>query len=204
MNIELIKLNKDLGVVTDEKGHIKVVNIEADNNNLEDILLKENEIENNEKKLVSLQNKLLEKKLFKISSIVFLSMFCFLALPLSISLAIENTDGILALVIKLIPLYVPTLLPAIWLGNPIKLHKEVVKIKEEISKSEQEIEVFKEELTRAKERSKFSEKRKVEDLSTKETITRELENVPTLSNGERNSGDIKVLKLVPKFDNKKE
>lgn len=203
MNNELIKLNNDLGVVTDEKGHIKVVNIEAYNNNLEDILLKENEIENNEKKLVSLQNKLLEKKLFKISSIVFLSMFCFLALPLSISLAIENTDGILALVIKLIPLYVPTLLPAIWLGNPIKLHKEVVKIKEEISKSEQEIEVFKEELTRAKERSKFSEKRKVEDLSAKETITRELENVPTLSNGERNPGDIKVLKLVPKFDNKK-
>lgn len=44
MNNELVQINKNLGVVTDENGSAKIIKID-DNNKLEEILLRENDLE---------------------------------------------------------------------------------------------------------------------------------------------------------------
>ena len=54
MNKELVKLSDNLGAVTDENGDIKIVEINKSENSLEDILLKENEIENIQNTIYSL------------------------------------------------------------------------------------------------------------------------------------------------------
>ena len=47
MNVDLIKINKNVGIVTDEAGKSKTV--EVHDANLESVLLKENELENAKK-----------------------------------------------------------------------------------------------------------------------------------------------------------
>ena len=54
MNVDLIKINKNVGIVTDEAGKSKTV--EVHDANLESILLKENELENAKKALQGIQD----------------------------------------------------------------------------------------------------------------------------------------------------
>ena len=65
MNKKLVKLSDNLGVVTDENGDIKIVEINKSENSLEDILLKENEIENIQNTICSLQADLMKKTFTK-------------------------------------------------------------------------------------------------------------------------------------------
>ena len=62
MNKELVKLSDNLGAVADENGDIKIVEINKSENSLEDILLKENEIENIQNTIYSLHVDLKAKK----------------------------------------------------------------------------------------------------------------------------------------------
>ena len=55
MNKELIKLSDNLGAVTNENGDVKIIEVNEEKSSLEDILLKENEIENIQNKIYSLQ-----------------------------------------------------------------------------------------------------------------------------------------------------
>lgn len=84
MNKELVKLSDNLGAVTDENGDIKIVEVNQAENSLEDILLKENEIENIQNTICSLQADLMKKNVCKMAAIIFGLIFIFTSLPFSV------------------------------------------------------------------------------------------------------------------------
>lgn len=62
MNEYLSQISNNYGIVSDENGEIKVVTKSATNYELQDILLKENELENLKQKLVAAKEELIDNK----------------------------------------------------------------------------------------------------------------------------------------------
>lgn len=62
MNEYLSQISENYGIVSDENGEIKVVTKSATNYELQDILLKENELENLNQELIAAKEKLIDNK----------------------------------------------------------------------------------------------------------------------------------------------
>ena len=62
MNEYLSQINDNYGIVSDENGEIKVVTKSENNCEFQDILLKENELENLNQELIAAKEKLIDNK----------------------------------------------------------------------------------------------------------------------------------------------
>lgn len=205
MNKELIKLSDNLGAVTNENGDVKIVEVNEEKSNLEDVLLKENEIENTQIKIDSLKRNLTDKNMRKISSIVFGAIFCLFAMPMGIALVMEEISYSFLAVFKIIPfIFTGALIPIAIIGNPFTLPKKIKNLKEKIKISEEELLHLQEELENLKKVSEFKERDESFDIisSKKEEIdpTKEFETTKTysLNDNSLSKGKVRVLRLVPK------
>lgn len=204
MNKELVKLSDNSGAVTDENGDIKIVEVNQAKNSLEDILLKENEIENIQNKIYSLQATLTEKNVRKMTAIIFGLIFVFASLPFSICLVLDESSYLFWALLKITPFIFEGIIPFTFVGNPITFAKNLRMLKEKIETTEKELKNKQEELESLKKVSEFKERDESFDIisSKKEEINpaKEIEAAITysLNDNSLSKGKVRVLRLVPK------
>lgn len=204
MNKELVKLSDNLGAVTDENGDIKIVEINQAENSLEDILLKENEIENIQNTICSLQADLMEKNVRKMAAIILGLIFIFASLPFSVCLILEETSYPFWTLLKITPFIFEGIIPFTFVGNPITFTKNLKILEEKIITTEEKLKINKKELEDLKKLSEFKKKDESLDIinSKKEEVksAKEIETTRTYSFNDNNisKGKVRVLRLVPK------
>ena len=204
MNKELVKLSDNLGAVTDENGDIKIVEVNQAENSLEDILLKENEIENIQNTICSLQADLMKKNVCKMAAIIFGLIFVFASLPFSVCLILEETSYPFWALLKITPFIFEGIIPFTFVGNPITFAKNLKILKEKIITTEEKLKINKKELEDLKKLSEFKERDESLDIisSKKEEVksAKEIETTRTYSLNDNNisKGKVRVLRLVPK------
>lgn len=204
MNKELVKLSDNLGAVTDENGDIKIVEINKSENSLEDILLKENEIENIQNTIYSLHVDLKEKNICKLLAIIFGLIFIFVELPISICQILEETNYLFLALLKIPVFIVEGILPFTFVGNPITFTKNLKILEEKIITTIEKLNIEQKELEDLKKLSEFKKKDESLDIinSKKDEIksTREIEmtSAYSLNNNSFPREKVRVLRLVPK------
>lgn len=204
MNKELVKLSDNLGAVTDENGDIKIVEINQAENSLEDILLKENEIENIQNTIYSLHVDLKAKKICKLLAIIFGLIFIFVELPISICLILEETNYLFLALLKIPAFIVEGILPFTFVGNPITFTKNLKILEEKIITTIEKLEIKQKELEDLKKLSEFKKRDESLDIinSKKDEIksTKEIEmtSAYSLNNNSFPREKVRVLRLVPK------
>ena len=204
MNKELVKLSDNLGAVTDENGDIKIVEINKSENSLEDILLKENEIENIQNTIYSLHVDLKEKNICKLLAIIFGLIFIFVELPISICQILEETNYLFLALLKIPVFIVEGILPFTFVGNPITFTKNLKILEEKIITTIEKLNIKQKELEDLKKLSEFKKKDESLDIinSKKDEIksTREIEmtSAYSLNNNSFPREKVRVLRLVPK------
>ena len=204
MNKELVKLSDNLGAVTDENGDIKIVEINKSENSLEDILLKENEIENIQNTIYSLHVDLIEKNICKLLAIIFGLIFIFVELPISICQILEETNYLFLALLKIPVFIVEGILPFTFVGNPITFTKNLKILEEKIITTIEKLNIKQKELEDLKKLSEFKKKDESLDIinSKKDEIksTREIEmtSAYSLNNNSFPREKVRVLRLVPK------
>lgn len=204
MNKELVKLSDNLGAVTDENGDIKIVEINKSENSLEDILLKENEIENIQNTIYSLHVDLKEKNICKLLAIIFGLIFIFVELPISICQILEETNYLFLALLKITPFIFEGIIPFTFVGNPITFAKNLKILEEKIITTIEKLNIKQKELEDLKKLSEFKKKDESLDIinSKKDEIksTREIEmtSAYSLNNNSFPREKVRVLRLVPK------
>lgn len=204
MNKELVKLSDNLGAVTDENGDIKIVEINKSENSLEDILLKENEIENIQNTIYSLHVDLKEKNICKLLAIIFGLIFIFVELPISICQILEETNYLFLALLKIPAFIVEGILPFTFVGNPITFTKNLKILEEKIITTKEKLKINQKELEDLKKLSDFKKRDESLDIisSKREEVksAKEIETTRTYSLNDNNisKGKVRVLRLVPK------
>lgn len=204
MNKELVKLSDNLGAVTDENGDIKIVEINHAENSLEDILLKENEIENIQNTICSLQADLTEKSVRKMVAIILGLIFVFASLPFSVCLILEETSYPFWTLLKITPFIFEGIIPFTFVGNPITFTKNLKILKEKIITTEEKLKINKKELEDLKKLSEFKKRDESLDIISSKSeevkLAKEIETTRTYSLNDNNisKGKVRVLRLVPK------
>lgn len=205
MNVDLIKINKNVGIVTDEAGRSKTV--EVHDTNLESILLKENELENAKKVLQGIQDEFADIDWDNHKVKVLCLAVLFVGIVYAIPPIILAVGGKMPWIITAKILFtIGLLVGGIETFNGIfqkKISKRntenILKKKEDLEKKvhnlEEELKILKER-SQFRELSEFTEKDLVKsnDITTKN----DYENNTIYS---YNPGDVKVLKLVPTKSN---
>lgn len=208
MNKELVKLSDNLGAVTDENGDIKIVEINKSENSLEDILLKENEIENIQNTIYFLQADLTEKNVRKMVAIILGLIFVFASLPFSICLILEETSNPFWALLKITPFIFEGIIPFTFVGNPITFVKNLKILKEKIITTEEKLKINQKELEDLKKLSDFKKRDESLDIiSSKKAEVKSAKEIETTKTYPLNDNNIskekvRVLRLVPKNDNK--
>lgn len=200
MNKELIKLSDNLGAVTDECGDVKIV--EANNNNLENILLKENELEELQNKMYFLQRDLDGKNIIKKIAILLELIFCFICLPFSIYLVLYGASNLFGALLMIIPFILEGIFPITLVGNPVIFSKKLKELKSEIAVLEEELNNKQEELKELKKANEFKITDKSDDIAKTKTDEVKFTQDYSLNNNGFNKENVRVLRLVPK-NNKK-
>ena len=207
MNIDLIKINKNVGIVTDEAGKSKTV--EVNDANLESVLLKENELENAKKALQGIQDEFADIDWDNHKVKVLCLAVLFVGVVYAIPPIILAVGGKMPWIITAKILFtIGLLVGGVETFNGIfqkKISKRntenILKKKEDLEKKvhnlEEELKILKER-SQFRELSEFTEKDLVKsnDITTKN----DYENNTIYS---YNPEDVKVLKLVPTKSNNK-
>ena len=206
MNVDLIKINKNVGIVTDEAGKSKTV--EVHDANLESVLLKENELENAKKALQGIQDEFADIDWDNHKVKVLCLAVLFVGVAYAIPPIILAVGGKMPWIITAKILFtIGLLVGGVESFNGIfqkkiskRNTKNILKKKEDLEKKvhnlEEELKILKER-SQFRELSEFTEK----DLVKSNDITpqNDYENNTIYS---YNTGDVKVLKLVPTKNNK--
>ena len=200
MNVDLIKINKNVGIVTDEAGKSKTV--EVHDANLESVLLKENELENAKKALQGIQDEFADIDWDNHKVKVLCLAVLFVGVAYAIPPIILAVGGKMPWIITAKILFtIGLLVGGVESFNGIfqkKISKRNTKniLKKKVHNLEEELKILKER-SQFRELSEFTEK----DLVKSNDITpqNDYENNTIYS---YNPGDVKVLKLVPTKNNK--
>ena len=204
MNKELVKLSDNLGAVTDENGDIKIVEVNQAENSLEDILLKENEIENIQNTICSLQADLMKKNVCKMAAIIFGLIFVFASLPFSVCLILEETSYPFWALLKITPFIFEGIIPFTFVGNPITFAKNLKILEEKIITTIEKLKIKQKELEDLKKLSEFKKRDESLDIISSKSeevkLAKEIETTRTYSLNDNNisKGKVRVLRLVPK------
>lgn len=201
MNIELIKINKNVGIVTDEAGKSKTV--EVHDANLESVLLKENELENAKNALLGIQDEFADIDWDNHKVKVLCLAVLFVGVVYAIPPIILAVGGKMPWIIAAKILFTISLLVGgietfslnfqKYISN--RDNKKLMGKKEDLEKKVHDLE---EELEVLKKRSQFKEFSKSEEQADVRTDDMTLGN--DYANNVSyfyNPRDVKVLKLVP-------
>lgn len=155
MNKNLVQISNNFGVVSDENGEIKVVTKSETNCEFQNILLKENELENLNQELISAKRKLTENKantLFgELGNLVIIGGGIFLSIEL---FPVVSTQ---LLIYQLIGTYaiLKSIILAMY-GTRIGRYKKNKKLKSSIETLEENSVQLEAELKKMKEKAKYS------------------------------------------------
>ena len=153
MNNELVQINKNLGVVTDENGSAKIIKIN-DDNKLEEILLRENDLETIKYSLKSMAERLTHLKGYKsfkrVETLGILTGIFIIQL-----VSPGNFSSLLYSIvfIKILLMVIKTYS----FGNPITLRLRVKMLEDDINNLEATIPELEHELAYLKSEAKFQE-----------------------------------------------
>ena len=198
MKQKLVQINDNYGIVADENGNINFIEKGNDSYNFEEILLKENNLEELKLKLEDCKNKLslnkqniIEGNVLSIIIIVAkIALFTFLhsTLPLGILIAVGT--------LSYIPFKGMLLLMC---GTRIGRYKEKNKLIADIEKLESELPELEKELTKIKEKSKYKVNVSTFD-ETKTFVEDSLSKTPLSMDSyiPNKNGNIRVLSLTKK------
>ena len=194
MNQKLIQINDNYGVTIDENGNTKMVSKESNDCDFQDILIKENELEDLNLKLDNAKSKLSLNKLNIILSTminVLLIAGCTYLLLNVVSLKLLIT----AIAVSCIPAETFSLLTfGSIIGNCIKrknLKKTIKDLEEQVPKVEKE-------LSNIKEKSRYVTDVKADEDKLEKNIPTTYYNLPIYSENKTNEkhAKIKVLNLT--------
>lgn len=194
MNQKLIQINDNYGVTIDENGNTKMVSKESNDYEFQDILTKENELEDLNLKLDNAKNKLSLNKLNIILSTVinvFLLAVCTYLLLNIVSLKFLITT----IAVSCIPTEAFSLLAFGGIvGNCIKRKN----LKKTIKDLEEQVPKVQKELSNIKEKSRYVTDVKSDEDKLEKSIPTTYYNLPIYSENKTNEkrAKIKVLNLT--------
>ena len=165
MNQKLVEINNNYGIVSDENGNISFIEKENDSYNFEEILLKENNLDDLKSKLENYKNKLSDNK----EKIIYdyITDACLIVLEIILFAFLHSTVPLNILIALIIGCYIiPKMVSSLLFGTRLGKHIQKKKLTTDIEMMELEINTIEKELTEIKEKSKY----KVNDSTFDETI----------------------------------
>ena len=194
MNNELVQINKNLGVVTDENGSAKIIKIN-DDNKLEEILLRENDLEAIKYSLKEMTERLTHLKSYKsfkrVESLGILTGIFVIQL-----ISPGNFASLLSSIV-----FAKILLAVIKVcsfGNPITLRLRVKMLEDDINNLETTIPELEKELAYLKSEAKFQEISSIpEQYSNLNTTVSKQESDEDFTKKQENVDDSKVDNAKP-------
>ena len=192
MNEYLSQISDNYGIVSDENGEIKVVTKSETNCEFQDILLKENELENLNQELITAKEELIENKantIFgELGNLVIIGGGIFLGIELfpatSTQLLIHTLIGMYAIT--------KTILLAMC-GTRIGRYKKNKKLKSSIESLEENSVQLEAELKNLKEKAKYKVESDTKDYCAQYCSTKNTSEVLN-----EDLGKLKVMKLTRK------
>lgn len=194
MNNELVQINKNLGVVTDENGSAKIIKIN-DDNKLEEILLRENDLEAIKYSLKEMTERLTHLKSYKsfkrVESLGILTGIFIIQL-----VSPGNFSSLLSSIVFTKILL--TVIKACSFGNPITLRLRVKMLEDDIDNLETTIPELEQELAYLKSEAKFQEISSIpEQYSNLNTTVSKQESDDDFTKKQENVDDSKVDNAKP-------
>lgn len=194
MNNELVQINKNLGVVTDENGSAKIIKIN-DDNKLEEILLRENDLEAIKYSLKEMTERLTHLKSYK--SFKRVESLGILTGIFIIQLVSPGNFSSLLYSIVFIKILL-TVIKACSFGNPITLRLRVKMLEDDINNLETTIPELEQELAYLKSEAKFQEISSIpEQYSNLNTTVSKQESDEDFTKKQENVDDSKVDNAKP-------
>lgn len=194
MNNELVQINKNLGVITDENGSAKIIKID-DDNKLEEILLRENDLEAIKYSLKEMTERLTHLKSYK--SFKRVESLGILTGIFIIQLVSPGNFSSLLYSIVFIKILL-TVIKACSFGNPITLRLRVKMLEDDINNLETTIPELEQELAYLKSEAKFQEISSIpEQYSNLNTTVSKQESDENFTKKQENVDDSKVDNAKP-------
>ena len=194
MNNELVQINKNLGVITDENGSAKIIKID-DDNKLEEILLRENDLEAIKYSLKEMTERLTHLKSYKsfkrVESLGILTGIFVIKLISPGNFASLLSSIVFAKILL-------TVIKACSFGNPITLRLRVKMLEDDINNLETTIPELEQELAYLKSEAKFQEISSIpEQYSNLNTTVSKQESDEDFTKKQENVDDSKVDNAKP-------
>lgn len=200
MNQNLVEINNNCGIVSDENGNVSLIEKKNDTYNFEEILLKENQIENLKLKLEIFKENLERNK----KNIIYGEIINIVLLALEIGMAIFMSSALVLkdLILLMAATYIPfKLINILMHGTRIERHIKKKKLITKIEEIELELPTLENELANIKEKSKYKIECSTINESNEKTLANEFDynlSLPMTMNNyyaPKVTNKVRVLKL---------
>lgn len=193
MNEYLSQISDNYGIVSDENGEIKVVTKSENNCEFQDILLKENELENLNQELIAAKSELTENKantiFAELGNLVIIGGGIFLSIEL---FPVVSTQSLIYMLIGTYAIIKSISL--VMYGTRIGRYKKNKKLKSTIESLEENSVQLEAELKILKEKAKYRVESDTKDYCTQYGSTKNASEVLN-----EDLGKVQVLKLTRKY-----
>lgn len=193
MNEYLSQISDNYGIVSDENGEIKVVTKSENNCEFQDILLKENELENLNQELIAAKSELTENKantiFAELGNLVIIGGGIFLSIEL---FPVVSTQSLIYMLIGTYAIIKSISL--VMYGTRIGRYKKNKKLKSTIESLEENSVQLEAELKILKEKAKYRVESDTKDYCTQYGSTKNASKVLN-----EDLGKVQVLKLTRKY-----
>ncbi len=193
MNEYLSQISDNYGIVSDENGEIKVVTKSENNCEFQDILLKENELENLNQELIAAKSELTENKantiFAELGNLVIIGGGIFLSIEL---FPVVSTQSLIYMLIGTYAIIKSISL--VMYGTRIGRYKKNKKLKSTIESLEENSVQLETELKILKEKAKYRVESDTKDYCTQYGSTKNASEVLN-----EDLGKVQVLKLTRKY-----
>lgn len=192
MNEYLSQISDNYGIVSDENGEIKVVTKSENNCEFQDILLKENELENLNQELIAAKSELTENKantIFgELGNLVIIGGGIFLSIEL---FPVVSTQSLIYMLIGTYAIIKSISL--VMYGTRIGRYKKNKKLKSTIESLEENSVQLEAELKNLKEKAKYKVESDTKNYCVESSFTKNTSEVLNVD-----LGKVKVMKLTRK------
>lgn len=192
MNEYLSQISDNYGIVSDENGEIKVVTKSENNCEFQDILLKENELENLNQELIAAKSELTENKantiFAELGNLVIIGGGIFLSIEL---FPVVSTQSLIYMLIGTYAIIKSISL--VMYGTRIGRYKKNKKLKSTIESLEENSVQLEAELKNLKEKAKYKVESDTKNYCVESSFTKNTSEVLNVD-----LGKVKVMKLTRK------
>ena len=190
MNEYLSQISENYGIVSDEFGEIKVVTKSETNCKFQDILLKENELENLNQELITAKSELTANTIFgELGNLVIIGGGIFLSIEL---FPVVSTQSLICMLIGTYAI-IKSISLALY-GTRIGRYKKNKKLKSTIESLEENSVQLEAELKNLKEKAKYRVESDTKDYCAQYGSTKNASEVLN-----EDLGKVQVLKLTRKY-----